>query len=73
MLSEKIEEWNSGTLEYWVRTIHGEAGFDAIAITDHLSDTQSPGSLQLCDEGEWIKGFTQRAFIPLRHSWAYFQ
>jgi signal transduction histidine kinase/predicted metal-dependent phosphoesterase TrpH len=35
--------------------IYGEAGFDAIAITDHLFDTQSPRSLELYDEGKSIK------------------
>jgi signal transduction histidine kinase/predicted metal-dependent phosphoesterase TrpH len=35
--------------------IYGEAGFDTIAITDHLFDTQSPRSLELYDEGKSIK------------------
>jgi hypothetical protein len=35
--------------------IYGEAGFDAIAITDHLFDTQSPRGLELYDEGKSIK------------------
>jgi histidinol phosphatase-like PHP family hydrolase len=35
--------------------IYGEARFDAIAITDHLFDTQSPRSLELYDEGKSIK------------------
>jgi signal transduction histidine kinase/predicted metal-dependent phosphoesterase TrpH len=35
--------------------IYGEARFDAIAITDHLFDTQSPKSLELHDEGKSIK------------------
>jgi signal transduction histidine kinase/predicted metal-dependent phosphoesterase TrpH len=35
--------------------IYGEAGFDAIAITDHLFDTQSPRSLELYEEGKSIK------------------
>jgi signal transduction histidine kinase len=34
--------------------IYGEAGFDVIAITDHLFDTQSPRSLELYDEGKSI-------------------
>ncbi len=38
-----------------VARIYGEAGFDAIAITDHLFDTQSPRSLELYDEGKSIK------------------
>ena len=43
--------------------IYGEARFDAIAITDHLFDTQSPRSLELYDEGKSIKdlkGYFQR-------------
>jgi signal transduction histidine kinase/predicted metal-dependent phosphoesterase TrpH len=43
--------------------IYGEAGFDAIAITDHLFDTQSPRGLELYDEGKSIKnlkGYFQR-------------
>ena len=35
--------------------IYGEAGFDVIAITDHLFDTQSPRSLELHEEGKSIK------------------
>ena len=35
--------------------IYGEAGFDVIAITDHLFDTQSPRSLEIHDEGKSIK------------------
>jgi len=35
--------------------IYGEAHFDAIAITDHLFDTQSPRGLELYDEGKSIK------------------
>jgi signal transduction histidine kinase len=35
--------------------IYGEAGFDAIAITDHLFDTQSPISLRLREEGKSVK------------------
>jgi signal transduction histidine kinase/predicted metal-dependent phosphoesterase TrpH len=35
--------------------IYGEAGFDAIAITDHLFDTQSPRSLEIHEEGKSIK------------------
>ncbi len=35
--------------------IYGEAGFDVIAITDHLFDTQSPRSLELYEEGKSIK------------------
>jgi len=35
--------------------IYGEARFDAIAITDHVFDTQSPRSLELYDEGKAIK------------------
>ncbi len=42
------------SLEEVVR-IYGEAGFDAIAITDHLFDTQSPRSLEIYDEGISIK------------------
>jgi signal transduction histidine kinase/predicted metal-dependent phosphoesterase TrpH len=37
--------------------IYGEAGFDVIAITDHLFDTQSPRSLELYEEGKSIKDF----------------
>lgn len=36
--------------------IYGEAGFDAIAITDHLFDAQSPRSLKLDDEGKSVNG-----------------
>ena len=35
--------------------IYGEAGFDVIAITDHLFDTQSARSLELYEEGKSIK------------------
>jgi signal transduction histidine kinase/predicted metal-dependent phosphoesterase TrpH len=35
--------------------IYGEAGFDAIAITDHLFDTQSPRSLEIHEEGKSVK------------------
>ena len=35
--------------------IYGEAGFDVIAITDHLFDTQSPRSHELYEEGKSIK------------------
>jgi len=35
--------------------IYGEAGFDAIAITDHLFDTQSPISLRLREEEKSVK------------------
>jgi len=35
--------------------IYGKAGFDVIAITDHLFDTQSPRSLELYDEGKSVK------------------
>jgi signal transduction histidine kinase/predicted metal-dependent phosphoesterase TrpH len=35
--------------------IYGEAGFDAIAITDHLFDTQSPISRRLHEEEKSIK------------------
>jgi hypothetical protein len=35
--------------------IYGEAGFDAIAITDHPFDTQSPRGLELYDERKSIK------------------
>jgi signal transduction histidine kinase/predicted metal-dependent phosphoesterase TrpH len=42
------------SLEEVVR-IYGEARFDAIAITDHLFDTQSPRSLEIYDEGISIK------------------
>ena len=34
---------------------YGEAGFDVIAITDHLFDTQSPISLRLREEGKSVK------------------
>jgi signal transduction histidine kinase/predicted metal-dependent phosphoesterase TrpH len=48
--------FSDGTLsiEEVVR-IYGEAGFDVIAITDHLFDTQSPRSLQIYEEGKSIK------------------
>jgi len=35
--------------------IHGEAGFDVIAITDHLFDTQSSRSLEIHEEGKSVK------------------
>jgi len=35
--------------------IYGEAGFDVIAITDHLFDAQSPRSLEIHEEGKSIK------------------
>ena len=35
--------------------IYGEAGFDVIAITDHLFDTQSPRSLEIHEEGKSIR------------------
>ena len=35
--------------------IYGEKGFDVIAITDHLFDTQSSRSLQIHEEGKSIK------------------
>jgi len=35
--------------------IYGEAGFDVIAITDHLFDTQTPRSLKIHEEGKSIK------------------
>ena len=35
--------------------IYGEAGFDVIAITDHLFDTQSPRSLEIYEEGKSVK------------------
>ena len=35
--------------------IYGEAGFDAIAITDHLFDTQSTRSLEIHEEGKSVK------------------
>jgi signal transduction histidine kinase/predicted metal-dependent phosphoesterase TrpH len=38
-----------------VAKIYGEARFDAIAITDHLFDTQSPRGRELYDEGKSIK------------------
>jgi signal transduction histidine kinase/predicted metal-dependent phosphoesterase TrpH len=41
-------------LEEVVR-LYGEAGFDVIAITDHLFDTQSPRSLELYEEGKSIQ------------------
>ena len=48
--------WSDGTLpiEEVVR-IYGEARFDAIAITDHLFDTQSSRGLELYDEGKSIR------------------
>ena len=38
-----------------VAKIYGEAGFDVIAITDHLFDTQSPRSLEIYEEGKSVK------------------
>jgi len=35
--------------------LYGESEFDAIAITDHLYDTQSPRSLELHKEGKSVK------------------
>jgi signal transduction histidine kinase/predicted metal-dependent phosphoesterase TrpH len=35
--------------------IYGEAGFDVIAITDHLFDTQTPRSLEIHEEGKSIR------------------
>jgi len=35
--------------------IYGEAGFDAIDITDHHFDTQSPRSLEIHEEGKSVK------------------
>ena len=35
--------------------IYGEAGFDVIAITDHLFDTQSPISLRLREDGKSVR------------------
>ena len=35
--------------------IYGKAGFDAIAITDHLFDTQSPRSLEIHEEGKSVQ------------------
>lgn len=35
--------------------IYGEAGFDVIAITDHLFDTQSPRSLEIHEEGKSVE------------------
>jgi len=40
-------------IEEIVKT-YGEAGFDVIAITDHLFDTQSPISLRLREEGKSV-------------------
>ena len=48
--------WSDGSLPIEeVVKIYGEARFDAIAITDHVFDTQSPRSLELYDEGKSIK------------------
>jgi hypothetical protein len=56
--------WSDGTIPIEeVVKIYGEARFDAIAITDHVFDTQSPRSLELYDEGKSIKdlkGYFQR-------------
>jgi hypothetical protein len=35
--------------------IYGKAGFDVIAITDHLFDTQSPRSLEIHEEGKSVE------------------
>jgi len=35
--------------------IYGKAGFDVMAITDHLFDTQSPRSLELYEEGKSVQ------------------
>ncbi len=35
--------------------IYGKAGFDVIAITDHLFDTQTPRSLEIHEEGKSIR------------------
>ncbi len=35
--------------------IYGQAGFDVIAITDHLFDTQTPRSLEIHEEGKSVK------------------
>jgi hypothetical protein len=34
--------------------LYGESGFDVIAITDHLFDTESQRSLELCEEGKSV-------------------
>ncbi len=41
-------------IEKIVKT-YGEAGFDVIAITDHLFDTQSPISVRLREEGKSVR------------------
>jgi len=38
-----------------IMKIYGEAGFDVIAVTDHLFDTQSSISLALREEGKSVK------------------
>jgi signal transduction histidine kinase/predicted metal-dependent phosphoesterase TrpH len=38
-----------------IATMYGEAGFDVIAITDHLFDTQSPRGLELYEERKSIQ------------------
>ncbi|OGP65788.1 MAG: hypothetical protein A2169_07055 [Deltaproteobacteria bacterium RBG_13_47_9] len=38
-----------------IARIYGEAGFNVIAITDHLFDNQSPRSLEIREEGKSIK------------------
>ncbi len=51
--------------------IYGEARFDAIAITGHLFDTQSPRSLELDDDGKSVrdlKDYFQRFDVVSR--WA---
>ncbi len=35
--------------------LYGKSGFDVIAITDHLFDTQSPRSLEIHEEGKSVK------------------
>ncbi len=47
--------------------IYGEARFDAIAITDHLFDTQSPRGLELYHEGKSIKG--QESYFHKIEAW----
>jgi signal transduction histidine kinase/predicted metal-dependent phosphoesterase TrpH len=38
-----------------IARIYGEKGFEVIAITDHLFDTQSPRSLELYEEGKSVR------------------
>ncbi|MCX8116411.1 MAG: response regulator [Desulfobacterota bacterium] len=48
--------WSDGELPLdRVIRLYGEAGFDAIAITDHLFDTQSPRSLEIYEEGKSVQ------------------